>query len=344
MNPKGMSALLDEVIRPGFCVTCGGCVGLCPYLNYFEGKVVCVDRCDLEKGRCYEICPRVPRDRAYTDAQPIGPVRIVVKARSTDKARRERSQYGGTVTELVGLALREGMIKGAVLTTPENGSWPRGALARDLEEAARCSGSRYTASGSLEVFNREAKKDAGPLGVVGLPCQAGSLALAKSSPLTYEETRRSIGLVIGLFCTWALSYRPFRDFLAREGFGSEIRSYDIPPPPANIFQIFSDNGVREYPLDRIRGMIQPGCLQCPDMTAEQADLSVGAVEGITGWNTLIVRTEAGAELLDRAVAAEVLELGELPQASIDHLAEASLLKRKRGIARQKEILATDAHD
>jgi coenzyme F420-reducing hydrogenase beta subunit len=36
------------------------------------------------------------------------------------------------------------------------------------------------------------------------------------------------------------------------------------------------------------------------MTAEFSDLSVGAVEGIPGWNTVIVRTAKGQELLEGA--------------------------------------------
>jgi coenzyme F420-reducing hydrogenase beta subunit len=61
-------------------------------------------------------------------------------------------------------------------------------------------------------------------------------------------------------------------------------------------------------------------------------VSVGAAEGIAGWNTLIVRSEAGAKLVEAARAAAVLEVAPLPDANLAHLKEAALLKKKRGLS------------
>ena len=62
-----------------------------------------------------------------------------------------------------------------------------------------------------------------------------------------------------------------------------------------------------------------------------ADISVGAAEGINGWNTVIVRSERGAALFDKAVRDKVLETGTLPEEHLAHLKQASLLKKKRGL-------------
>jgi coenzyme F420 hydrogenase subunit beta len=67
------------------------------------------------------------------------------------------------------------------------------------------------------------------------------------------------------------------------------------------------------------------------MTAEFSDLSVGAVEGIPGWNTVIVRTAKGEELLEEAKKARMIEVSEVPRANLKHLEEASLLKKKRAL-------------
>jgi coenzyme F420-reducing hydrogenase beta subunit len=48
---------------------------------------------------------------------------------------------------------------------------------------------------------------------------------------------------------------------------------------------------------------------CFDMTAEFADIAVGAAEGIDGWNTLIVG-QRGAELA--AAERRILEVDSLP--------------------------------
>ena len=76
----------------------------------------------------------------------------------------------------------------------------------------------------------------------------------------------------------------------------------------------------------------PTCALCLDMTAEFADISVGSVEGIESWNTVLVRTPAGAELIERAVSKGLLEADELPAANLAHLKEAALLKKKRALA------------
>ena len=75
----------------------------------------------------------------------------------------------------------------------------------------------------------------------------------------------------------------------------------------------------------------PTCAYCLDMTSEFADISVGSVEGIEGWNTVIVRTDAGAELMEMAKAKEKLETDTIPPQNLAHLKEASLLKKKRAL-------------
>jgi coenzyme F420 hydrogenase subunit beta len=67
------------------------------------------------------------------------------------------------------------------------------------------------------------------------------------------------------------------------------------------------------------------------MTAEFADVSVGSVEGIEGWNTVIIRTEAGARLMETARSKGKLEIRELPGDKLAHLKEAALIKKKRAL-------------
>ncbi len=71
------------------------------------------------------------------------------------------------------------------------------------------------------------------------------------------------------------------------------------------------------------------------MTAEFADVSVGAAEGIEGWNTLIVAATRGAKLVEAARADGVLETAPLPDANLAHLKEASLLKKRRGLSEHR---------
>jgi coenzyme F420 hydrogenase subunit beta len=89
-------------------------------------------------------------------------------------------------------------------------------------------------------------------------------------------------------------------------------------------------------LDEIRVFIRPACRVCPDMTSEFADLSVGTVEGMADWNTVIVRTERGEEQINRAIEADIIESHLLPEENLKHLKEASLLKKQRALMALKE--------
>lgn len=337
MTARGMDVLKNEVLTPGLCVACGGCVGLCPHIHFFDGKVVCTDTCDLDDGRCYAVCPIANGEEKQSAAkEPVGPFISIHRSRSTDKGLRDKAQYGGTISALIITAIEEGLIDEAILTGNNDGDFPCGTIAKTIDDVIACSGSRYTSSAALETFNKRVKEGSAPLGAVVLPCQAQSLALAKDSHKIADLEIPEVELTLGLFCTWALTYRPFKEFLNREGIVERPLRYDIPPPPAEVFQVYTDIEKHEFPLSDIRKFVQAGCALCSDLTAECADISVGAEEGMHDWNTLIVRTEKGKDLADRAISKGLLELEELPDENLSHLFEASEAKRRRGKANRDE--------
>jgi coenzyme F420 hydrogenase subunit beta len=147
----------------------------------------------------------------------------------------------------------------------------------------------------------------------------------------HETGAKAVKLTVGLFCTWALSYKVFREFLLGRLDPSAITRIDIPPPPVNILVVHTGDGVLEFPLDEIRGFIRPTCSVCFDMTSELADISVGMVEGMEDWNTLIVRTPPGESLVARAKADGIIQTQPLDEARLAHLREASLNKKRRAI-------------
>jgi coenzyme F420 hydrogenase subunit beta len=147
----------------------------------------------------------------------------------------------------------------------------------------------------------------------------------RTNPQSFKD---KIGVLIGLFCTWALS--PDVYSLISETVGrAKVVKVDVPPPPANIFVVYTEDRVFEIPLDRVRRFIMPSCNVCFDMTNEFSDISVGAVEGEKNWNTVIVRTKIGQELLQVAHDAGVLEVNPLERERLKHLCEVSLMRKRR---------------
>ena len=350
LDVKGCRELQSEVLARDLCSLCGACVGMCPYLVAYRGRVVALDECNLPQGRCYVFCPRTSLDLdllshtvfgvAYA-ADELGTVQEIAMARARDDAIRSKAQYGGTVTALTCFAFDQGLIDSAVLTASDENILPSGTLADSTAQIRTCAGSNFVAAPTLAAFNRESEKDIQGIGVVATPCQALALANMRASPLENRNNIDKLKLVIGLFCTWALRYEDFARFLADKVPLRQIVRFDIPPPPANIFQVFTDSTRIDIPLDQVRPFIRPACDVCIDMTAEFADISVGAAEGVQGWNTLIIRSHAGRELVEAARAKGVIETAPLPEQNLAHLKEASLLKKRRGLKKVIEITGSD---
>jgi coenzyme F420 hydrogenase subunit beta len=337
---KGPQELQGEVVDRQLCTLCGACMELCPYLVAHRGRIVVMDECNLSQGRCYASCPRASVDPEeltqavfgvpHSDGE-LGVVREIVMARAAEGAARNRGQYGGTVSALMSFALGEGLIDRALLTSSDEELLPAGTAVRDEAGVLACAGSNFVAAPTLAAFNREAATEAERIGVVATSCQALALAKMRTSPLGEDNRSEKLKLVVGLFCTWALRYEDFTGFLRERTQLAEITRVDIPPPPAEVFEVYSGASCVQLPLDEVRSFIRHTCDVCLDMTAEMADLSVGAAEGVEGWNTLIVRSERGAELVKAAVSGGAIETAALPEENLAHLKEAALAKKKRAL-------------
>ena len=345
MKLYAQTQLLEDVQGKGLCVGCGACVDLCPYFTTYRGKTAMLFPCDRETGRCFAYCPKaeVDYDEVYKsrtgrpfEGTPIGPHKETFKAKAGEKTTECTFQCGGTVTALISCALDNNLIAGAVLTGSD-GRMPKPQLVRTSEQARQYAGSKYSASPTLAVMNQEAKRGVRNMGVVATPCQAMAIAQMKMNPTDKKDFEDPISLVIGLFCTWALDARKLEALLAEKGIEGTIIKADVPPPPAEVFVVETDQGVTEIPLSEVREIIPEGCSICPDMTSELADISVGQVEGETGYNTLIIRTEKGAELVKMAVSQGYLDVENLDGDKVHNLATASANKKKRALAKAKDM-------
>lgn len=340
-EPKACQELANKVIKKDLCTFCGACVGMCPYLVAHMGRVVLRDVCDLTQGRCSTLCPRMSLDLDSTSRttfgipytwDALGTTKGVFMARSTDAKVKARAQDAGTVTTLICFAISEGLIDSAVLTHFKDKSLPKGVFVSTKEEVLACAGSSYMATPTLEAFNREAQDvRRKQIGIVGTPCQTLALARMRESKLEERNNIDKVEFVIGLFCTWALSYPDFAQFLGKE-VTDPVLKYDIPPHPANVLYAFTEKGQMDIPLERISPFIKPACQVCHDLTAEFADISVGSGRGeVREWNTVILRTEKGMKLFDAAKSKGVIEITEIPERNLNRLKEASRNKKKRAL-------------
>jgi len=340
VKTKGIGDLFKEVIDKGLCTVCGACVGDCPYVVYYRGKIRMLDLCTRTEGHCYEYCPRTFTDLDTVSrrihgtpysADEIGTVRQVFMARAGDAGTRKKGQYGGTVSSLLAMALEDGLVDAAILSRDTGDRVPSGFVARTASQVLEGAGSNYIAYPALEALNRLPRDNRERLGIVVTPCQSLALAKMITSPPAQRVSMGNVRLSIGLFCTWALAYGSFYEFLKNNVDLGKVKKFDIPPPPADRFDAYVGKDVKSFPLDEIRKHRMPTCAYCLDMTAEFADISVGSVEGVEGWNTVIVRTQPGMDIFEDAQKKGKLEIKELPAQNLAHLKEAALIKKARSV-------------
>jgi len=209
-------------------------------------------------------------------------------------------------------------------------------IATTEEEVLQCASSKYAATPTLAALNRAVKIGLKRLGVVATPCQALAVAQMRANPMAEKHFQDPVDLVIGLFCTWSLDFRAFSAFLEGRCDVNTIQKIDIPPPPAEVMEVFTTKGKEEYPLGEIRQLVPASCACCLDMTSEFSDIAVGVVEGRQDRNTLIVRSPRGQQIVDEASKEGWLVLEDLPEKNLEHLRWAARQKKQRGLARGME--------
>jgi len=363
----GQKELDERVVAARYCTGCGACVNLCPYRKAYKDRIVSLFGCDIEEGRCYAFCPRTPVDlealrREMFDPEDLtvelGAVKAVYIARASRARVREKAQHGGTVSTLMSLALKEGMIDGAVMTTKGHGLEPSGVVETQAGGVIAHAGSTFVVSPSVAEFNRAAGKGFRALGAVALPCQALAYARmrvhqAAGSNLPAEAP----ALVIGLFCSWALSLDRFQPLVSSRTDASKVSGMEIPPKEYGVMQVFTWEGTLQIPLDEVKRCIRGACHYCFDLTGEFSDVSVGTAlleedwRSACSWNTVIVRTDRGRELLDLARRRRLLEFRE-PTAGVEaELKLASMGKKEKAVhnlrlrsGRLDDLVYLDAKD
>ncbi len=327
---------LVKIMDRGLCSSCGMCVGLCPYIKTAGDRVKAIYTCGIEDGACYGVCPKTSMDVAEMDMfvhgreredHALGIYSGIYYARATGKTAG--AQYGGATTALIGLALREGFISSAILTGGDIMS-PRPVLAATPDEVNNCAGSKYTGVPTLLELNRAAGEGMTEVGLVGRPCQVAAVRKLQRGNLPGSRTYpdRLVGLVVGLFCFWSLSPGLY-GFLSRETGGEGITKMDIPVEGP---EVLTKTGSLRWHVDEIRPFINKACNYCFDSTSEWADLSVGSTEHDPEWNTLLVRSSAGRELINLAAEKGVLEIKDYPAGRLPVLRKAALNKKMRVLA------------
>lgn len=340
----GQRGIKNKVLQQELCTGCSACVNLCPYLKNYKDSTILLHDCDQLSGRCYDYCPRTPLSldvlaKAMFDPKDLTPEMGSFKGlfitRATDSDIRSQAQHGGTVTALIQLALKEGLIDAAILSQQGNQHLlPQGTVVEDPANVSSNSKSKFVVSPNLAAFNQASLGSTEKFGIVATPCQA--LAIAKMKHYAPDSDRKRVEkmrLVIGLFCGWALDWKKLKQLLSKKVGEAEICGIDIPPSRHACMEVYTSVGTIVVPIDKVNDAVRENCRYCFDLTCEFSDISVGSARSPEGWevdrhwNQVIVRSSLGEQLINLARERGVLEFKAVPQGNIEKLKKASAKKK-----------------
>jgi coenzyme F420 hydrogenase subunit beta len=318
---------------------CGACVASCPvnvlYVGEHEEPVI-VGPCAACQV-CYYSCPRLelPIDEIEhlihgrtrsVEEETLGIYRAIYSAHAVEGKFRELGQDGGTSIALLAHALEIGLINSFVTMdfTKSNSCFVLGSgtplktvprIGSTIQDIVDTAGSKYTHGGVLGgLSDAAASFSNGRIGLVALPCELQGLwRMNTSLQATYKFGGSGIAggrpaLTIGLFCSKVY----YHDKLVKE-FIQEKHAIDPSKVAKTVikrgkFKVYvGAEAIIEVSLKELEDYMSGPCKYCIDYTAEFADISVGAIGSIDGWNTVIVRTVVGEHLFESARKANVID-------------------------------------
>ncbi len=310
---KYFASLKHKVIDSGICSHCGACASICPAYGIIVDPNKPIDFPNWEEncldcGLCIKICPRWD----YKPKSGLGEYLEIFAA----KSRRFKGQDGGIVTEILAIALEEGIIDRAVVVTRDENWYPKAITVTKVDQLKQASGTKYSFAPSLLELRKAVFRSKNGVGFVGTPCMISGLR-----SLQKIKSFRKVKLAIGLFCMENFYYDQLAKFLADKGI--ELRDANWIGISKGKFIVKLSDGEKSFPVKELNPIVPSGCKVCEDFTAIESDVSVGSVGSPEGFSTVIVRTEIGKEIAE--ILKDRCEVGDVNLKIVEKLCE---LKRK----------------
>jgi coenzyme F420 hydrogenase subunit beta len=323
---KTFHDLIRLVQQKNFCGKCGGCVAFCSADNLGALEVgpdgmprfADEEKC-LKCGLCYMICPNIydldEELKKKTEWEPpIGLLKDLLSAQTTNPIVKEKCTDGGVVTSLLLYLMDNHLIDGA-LVSKSDGPFHRGPmLATSGEEIIAASGSHYdesfsiiklgshysTYSPAMQELKGLRKGLIDRVAMVGTPCQIHTIRKMQVLGIIPSDV---IKYCFGLFCMENFSFEDLQMRHLEKQYGFDLTQVLKVNVKEDLFIHLKDGRMIHIPFEEIDSIARPACLVCPDFSAEFSDLSFGGLGSPDGYTTVLIRSERGKRVYRGALTA-----------------------------------------
>ena len=365
---KDFRHLKTEVQDRNFCGKCGGCVSFCSAGNLGalgvdpEGMPVLVDesKC-LQCGICYMICPNTydldeeVKKKTNWEA-PIGQIKDLASAQTTNPVVAGRCTDGGVVTSLLIYLLDNHLIDGALVSRSDGPFHRSPMLATTGEEIVSAAGSHYdesfsvghlgshysTYSFTMYELRKLKAKLIDRVALVGTPCQIHTIRKMQVLGVIPSDV---IKYTFGLFCMENFSFDDLQIHPLGKKYGFEVGQIAKVNVKEDFSACLKDGRVIHIPFADVDSIARPPCLVCLDFSAEFSDISFGGLGSPDGYTTVLIRSEKGRWIYRSGLAAGYIrerKYGSVQKAREVWMHQRSLItdftQKKRMRARRRRTL------
>jgi coenzyme F420 hydrogenase subunit beta len=346
---------LSDVVDWGLCVGCGACA----YASKGGARMVHVEsegfRPTFDDPRVttsaelLKICPgahvngnlevgSLPK-RTAGDYE-FGPTLEIWEGWATDPEIRFKASSGGLLSAISLYCLEREGFAGAIHAgmDPATPWMNRNFVSRDRAGILARTGSRYAPSAPVAALTDVGE---GMHVFIGKPCDAAAVCELRRRDADVQE---KVGLVLTFFCAGTPSTRGTLDLMkGRESGPDPVQQvhYRGEGWPGD-FRVIGESGAEKQRLSyeeswgRLTSYRPLRCNLCPDGLGRVSDLACGDAwdqykqDGDPGRSLVLVRTERGRDILERARRAGYVTLRRVGTESVLR-AQKNLLERRRAL-------------
>ncbi|MHA1679607.1 MAG: dihydroorotate dehydrogenase electron transfer subunit [Promethearchaeota archaeon] len=323
---KGWKELKSEIIDTGKCCLCGACAAFCESITISpsgpveSGLCTEVTTCKDGIGSCYNLCPMTGRDEIpssllyqWTREKDVPAatgdfeqeVEIIV-ARYAGPVTGTNMIGGGAGVALLLAALRNEIIDSVIMSDFKNNAPVIVTTEEGILELAK---NMYLSSAPISAVARAITvEEHESVGVVGTGCEIQALRKMQNHPDFDFEVHELVTFALGTFCFFKPRPDKFYEYLESKGLSREHVDYVDLDNAAFKYRIKSRGKDLVVPVNEVfNSSAKISCFSCSDGTANLADISMGVVDALPGWNVLVVRTSMGKKVLHAAKSLNLLE-------------------------------------
>ncbi len=319
---KNFALLHKEVIKPGYCTTCGGCEAVCPVNSIsIVNNIPKLDYTCISCGACVDICLRYNQrlQNKKQEKEDLGKILAVYTGRTKDPSIQNVAQNGGIVSTLLTIALKKDLVNSMLLTKKGKDKLePVPFIAYQDHEILNAASSIYTLNPLLKKVTHFRNDDIRSSVVVGLPCHIETCTYIIEHD--YMKAKEKVAYKIGLFCMSSYKDEEFRKIAEKE---LQVKANIISKTDCGRGKFFFtvNNEIKEVKIKQFAEGKPDGCKHCLDFSADYADIAVGNIGVDDTENVVLIRTEKGKELFKAALDSDLLDMKIIPVDKWDEVLE-----------------------